>query len=437
MFGKPTINVSLDRRKEIKTGEHAGRYHIKVWVTFKVARGGKKAWNQQPYLTQCFATPAEFELIWGKNKPRRSDLLEICNTLIKLESKAIDIVEKGIWDQKTFDLLYQSEFDIQTMAGQFEYKIALLLQEDKEKGKEPRLSSAEKYRTAINSFMEFNKEIYGHGDVTFNEVNKEWCEAYQEWYTKPVEEGKKKGKRKSVTSVGINMRCLRHIFRQAIDLRIIPETLYPFGPGGYIIPEGDPEQLDNFLDQDEKDKFIKHQSRDGVVAYYHDFARFIYYGNGLNIADMLSLKISNDFKEYLSIERIKTRGKLKKIKRIYIPVHSVMRDVMVRWGNKTLNPNDYIFPILNNEMTPQERKLAIKRFNKYFNNACAKIAKEIGLDKKVQSYTLRHTHSFMMLLQGASTEILQDNLGHGSKLTTEKYKHRFTMDVKKKFSEGL
>jgi len=42
-----------------------------------------------------------------------------------------------------------------------------------------------------------------------------------------------------------------------------------------------------------------------------------------------------------------------------------------------------------------------------------------------------------MLNNGVSLEMLQDNLGHGDKKTTENYAHGFSLEIKKKNSGYL
>jgi site-specific recombinase XerD len=61
----------------------------------------------------------------------------------------------------------------------------------------------------------------------------------------------------------------------------------------------------------------------------------------------------------------------------------------------------------------------------------------LKLSYKPGAYVLRHSFSNAFIEMGGTTEELQDALNHGTKNTTERYKHGFTFEKKKKMSEGL
>jgi integrase/recombinase XerD len=428
----PTAYLSLDKRKMSTTGENTGKYHAKLWVTFKVIKNGERTRDQQPYKTGYFLTAEDYDLMMDeKVKTRRADLREIKTKLQQILAKANGIIEKySITDQKGFDLWFLTTGDLEGVKGQYEYKINKLLS-----GKKPRISTAEKYRTSLNSLIEFS-----HENLTFQEITPEFLMDYQTWYLEPEQRKDKKGNSytvyNSVASVGINLRHLRAIFNQAEKLRVISHDIYPFGTDRYVIPEGG-EEVKNFLTANQKDSFLNYKPETEKDAYNYDFAIFDYFANGINFADISNLKKGKVFDDHIIVERQKTEGRHKKIKRVAIIIHPRMREVMIRRRNNTINDNDYYFPILNDAMTEIEKFNANKRFVRSVNDTLAVIAKKLELPVKPTTYTLRHTFSAMVLEAGASTEQLQDMLGHGSAKTTENYKHGFSLANKKKFSEGL
>lgn len=431
---KPTFSIDIDKRRISTTGINKGKYHIKLWVTFVVVNKGVKDWKQVPYKTGLFSTAEDFVTIMDHNVKRLPVVLkDIRDEIGKVQSKAKHIFDElKVIDQNRFELFYNTTYEIQSLSGQFEHKINQLLNP-----KKPKISTAQKYKIALASFKKFS-----NSDITFNEITKEWLEDYQDWFVKPNE----KGKAKSMASVGINLRHLRAIFKQAIDMNIISPEMYPFGMGKYVIPEGS-EEVKKFLEPNEKDLFFSYVPPDvkrtnrwnskETILYYQDFAKFCYYANGINFADILNLKVANDKGNYLQIERQKTKGKKKKTKRIIIPIHPEMRRVMLKHGNKTLNPNDFVFPILDNTMDAQRKFERIKFFVQATNLVLADISKALNLPVKVTTYVLRHTYANMIIQMGGTTEELQDMLGHGDKRTTEEYKHGFTLANKKKYSDGL
>jgi integrase/recombinase XerD len=66
-----------------------------------------------------------------------------------------------------------------------------------------------------------------------------------------------------------------------------------------------------------------------------------------------------------------------------------------------------------------------------------KIRKKLGIEKKVTTYVARHTFSTVMKRSGASTEFIQEALGHTNIKTTENYLDSFEKEVKKEFASKL
>ena len=65
------------------------------------------------------------------------------------------------------------------------------------------------------------------------------------------------------------------------------------------------------------------------------------------------------------------------------------------------------------------------------------IAKELNIDAKVGTYVARHSHSTILKRKGVPTELIKENLGHSSILTTESYLDDFTDDVKLDYARYL
>lgn len=62
---------------------------------------------------------------------------------------------------------------------------------------------------------------------------------------------------------------------------------------------------------------------------------------------------------------------------------------------------------------------------------------KIGLNKKATTYVARHTFSTILKRSGASTEFIQEALGHSDIRTTEHYLDSFEKETKKDFSLRL
>ncbi len=87
-------------------------------------------------------------------------------------------------------------------------------------------------------------------------------------------------------------------------------------------------------------------------------------------------------------------------------------------------------------MTPLEQHYAVKSFVKFINDHMAIVSEELGLRKATTIYG-RHSFSTIMKRSGASTEFIQEALGHTVKSTTENYLDSFENEIKKELSGKL
>ncbi len=88
-------------------------------------------------------------------------------------------------------------------------------------------------------------------------------------------------------------------------------------------------------------------------------------------------------------------------------------------------------------MTPLEEYFAIPRFTRFINDWMKKIGKRHGIELLPTTIVTRHSFSTIMKRSGASTEFIQEALGHMDKKTTENYLGSFEQRVKKEFAKKL
>lgn len=70
-------------------------------------------------------------------------------------------------------------------------------------------------------------------------------------------------------------------------------------------------------------------------------------------------------------------------------------------------------------------------------NGCAGLLSNWRLAKKITTYVARHTFSTVLKRSGASTEFIQEALGHTDMKTTENYLDSFEKEVKKEYAGRL
>ncbi len=66
----------------------------------------------------------------------------------------------------------------------------------------------------------------------------------------------------------------------------------------------------------------------------------------------------------------------------------------------------------------------------------SRIKEKLGIDKKITTYVARHTFSTVLKRSGASTEYIQEALGHTDVKTTENYLDSFEKKVKKELQKS-
>lgn len=134
------------------------------------------------------------------------------------------------------------------------------------------------------------------------------------------------------------------------------------------------------------------------------FWLFCYFANGINPKDVALLKYKNIQGEYLIIERAKTERTVRTDpKPITIYVNEDMAAIIEELGNKDKNPENYIFPILYEGVTPLRQYDLIQLFIRSINDWMAKICEKLGIDKKATTIVTQHSFSTIMKNLGAST----------------------------------
>jgi site-specific recombinase XerD len=66
-----------------------------------------------------------------------------------------------------------------------------------------------------------------------------------------------------------------------------------------------------------------------------------------------------------------------------------------------------------------------------------RILDDLGIKKKITTYVARHTFSTILKRSGASTEQIQEALGHTDMKTTESYLDSFDKETKKQLASQL
>lgn len=392
---KPTVSKFLDNRKKKKDGT----FPVKLTIYYQ---GKKKVYKSGVDLNR-----EEYDSLYAGNL--RNDELKIKRRKIEfLMSRAQDIISKlDDFTFEAFNQTYLNQKSVRRTSSLQELFEAYIRQlEDNEQ-----IGTAQSYKCTISSILRFKTS------PKLNEITLQWLKDYEKYMVQ---------RNASPSTIGIYLRQLRRIVNIAISNRLLSADRYPFK--GYAIPAS--RNVKKALNENQVIALLNYETADTHKGRALDFWLFSYVCNGMNMADICLLtkdRIQGDFFHYF---RAKTKNTKKKdLRPIKVPLTEISRQVMKQWGNADLR-SKYVFPVLKEGLTPKQIKYKIQDFIAYVNKHMKLVAADVGIEGNIGTYVARHTHSTILKRKGVPTELIKENLGHSSLITTESYLADFPDDVK-------
>ncbi len=248
---------------------------------------------------------------------------------------------------------------------------------------------------------------YKNNNVSIGDITVEWLRDFEKFCLKTV----------SQTTLAINMRNIRAIMNIAKSAGMIREADYPFGRGKYQIKEGIGKK--KALTKKQLRAIAQYSDGNEFTNMYRDLWLFIYYCNGINVADLINLKFSDIENGEISFIREKTKNRTHEAKRIYAPITPEMQTIIDKWGNNPKN-SIYIFPFMQAGDNAWEHEKKKKNLTKNINDRMKKIGEELNLGK-ITTYVARHTYATVLRNEGVPISHISATLGHTSVITTEIY----------------
>ncbi len=311
--------------------------------------------------------------------------------------------------------------------------------------KADRIGSANSYTSAANSLQRFidsfssaerkeflniptTKKADRHPAVLrFEHLTADFFMVYEQWmlsYGKAPQSTKKTATGASSTTVGIYLRQVRAVVNEAIENGLMNRDDYPFGRNRYVIPAG--ANIKKALDKSDIEKIKAHQP--DPESYFEqrslDLWLFSYFGNGVNLTDVCRLKWEQvDLKAgTITFIRKKTaRSRKQNQTSIAVRLRPETVAIIERYATPDRQPSNFVFPFLNDEMTEREKKNTIHQVIKITNKWMRRIAKSLGIDKDVNSYSARHSFATILLKSKTPLALISKSLGHRSITTSENY----------------
>lgn len=378
------VSVLLDTR----TINKEGTYPVKIKVYFQ----GKPKY----YPTGiCMSTKEELEEILESKSKKNIEIQDIIGKELGRILKNVDIlVERG-----TFSFSNLNNMLGKNIGGSLNEMISAKI---KELENEEKFGSSAFYKGTLSLLKRYMKH-----DVPIKEVTVEWLNGLEKFILKTANQ----------TTVAMNMRNIRAIMNIAKQLGVIRESDYPFGRGKYQIKEGSGKK--KALNKKQLKAIAEYSDGSMTTEFYRDLWLFIYFCNGLNVADLISLKFSDIQNGEISFIRKKTKDRTRDVKRIYAAITPEMYSIINKWGNDP-KKSVYIFPFLKPGDSAWEHEKKKKNLTKLINKRMKMIGEKLNLGK-ITTYVARHTYATVLRNEGVPISIISPMLGHSSVTTTEIY----------------
>jgi integrase len=402
---KVTAGIILDTRRP----RQDNTYPVKLRINYKR--------NRQYYNIGYFLTEEEFAKVMG-DKPRNR-YRDLKDTFDDKKKEARDMIDKmPVFNFESFKRKFFDSSDYSNLFAAFKYHISKL-------EKSGQAGTASTYVSAQASF----KEFFRKGSIPFTSINAKVLSEYETYM---------KAEGKSITTVSMYIRCVRRLYNLAIAAGEVKMEYYPFGSqksGLYEVPEA--RNHKRAISKEDVRKIRNYNALEGSPEQFaRDIWALSYLSNGMNLSDIFRLKYKNIEGDTVIFIRHKTSHN-RKIKPVIVALIDELQVIIDRWGNKPVLPNSYVFNILSDRLTPAVELAKIKQATKSLNLYVGRIAKEVGIEQKVTSYTARHSFATVLKLSGENVTYISEALGHSNLQTTENYLASFDQEHRKKAAKKL
>jgi integrase/recombinase XerD len=360
--------------------------------------------NQFRVSVKLKSTKEDYDKCLSSSRSLSFELKQLRKNITDYVYKAESLLERNpSLTKELFIRLFKSETDLISYSSNKTDVTIMFQSKVDELKKDGRFSTSLNCRLAMSSLKRYKSPLY------FEDIDDKFLKGYCAWM---VSQGN------SLTTAQIYLRNLRSVFNEAINSNLISDKHYPFKGFsiGCTIVSKDvlyPEQLKALW---EYEPIGIRESR--AKAYFF----FCYLCNGMNFKDACFLKWKNIKGDILTFVREKTKMTIKSgQKEIKLHLLPEALEIIERLGNSSRKPNDFIFPMLDNSMTPDRLNRTKCRHNRETNKRLSKIGKKLGFDVHLCLNLARHSFATLLKLQESPIAFISEAMGHKNSKTTEHY----------------
>jgi integrase/recombinase XerD len=269
---------------------------------------------------------------------------------------------------------------------------------------EGRYSTAHLYKSALRSYTEYLTKK----EVLFTDISRERLRYYERRLT---DEGH------LPNTVSTYMRMLRSIYNQGTDLGYAPYVSRLF----HDVYTGVDTNHKKALARNDLQTLLYKDPGIDTLREVQRGALLIYQLCGIPFVDLTHICRSNIIGDTLEYHRMKTGTKV--CVKLLKPVIDSIKYITDKTRFASDENSKYLFSLLRSGHDFRSREgyteyqSVLRRFNRLLSN----LGKTLGLNKKISSYTLRHSWATAAKYMGAPIEMISESLGHKSIKTTQIY----------------
>lgn len=404
---KALISLYHDTRRSLEDGT----FPIKLRVYYGRAK---------LYETGLSVSLEEYEHGYIEQSPR-GRFKKIQVMLKAIESKGIEAADTlRFFSFAKFErALFRNKASINNVIDHYSEYLSELEEQE-------RIGTASNYRCSMNSLLQFVNldRAYIVERLTFDTITPEFLQKYERWAL---------NKDMSRSTVGIYLRPLRKLFNTAIENGDIDPEIYPFKK--YKIPTG--KNIKKNIEKDVLKLLYNWETEDEFIIKARDFWFFSYQCNGMNFRDIAELKFKTLTDDYFSFLRHKTLNTTRENPTpTVVPITVPIARIISKYGRRSGDDNDYVFPIFDQGMDAKEKHRANQNFIRFVNQHMKRLGKLAGISFNLGTMYARHSFTTMVTRE-VGLEFAQEALGHTTLATTQKYWAGFESKIKKEVVEKL
>ena len=403
------VSIKLDRRSVDVNGNNPIK--LRVWN-----RASKRV---KMYSCNKFSDPVTFEKAMNNKATVKGDTFVLRTYLERVLSNATDVLESNV--VKSHEDFEKFMFGRTKQSADLYHYIDRKIDECDNKQQYSSRDIYKGLKKLLESFSEGKS-------VQITELSVKWFESLETWY---LSRKRSNGDDYKISGYSIYIRHLRIIVNEMVDEELISQKDYPFGKKKYTIPTA--ENNKRPLASEDITKLLNYKSDCPYKQHAVDFWKLSYYWMGINLRDVVKLQWSNVHDDKIYYYRSKTfkRSKVKRKNTVFLDDRTT---VII---DKYRGTGAYIFNVLEESASEEQKYRAGKNFIRKINQHLKKVAVELNISKDISSIWSRHSFATEMKKKKVSPYIIQEAFGHKDIKTTENYMSSLVEDDLRNIQSSL